>query len=73
MGDAQRVAATTGILMASTTNPAEARQSLVRAGDRTHRSLLDVDTVLHTGGTWHLGRPVRSLSLPEPKCEVVFI
>lgn len=52
LGDAQRVAAATGILMAlHHLNPAQARQLLVRAGDRTHRSLLDVaDTVLHTGG-----------------------
>ena len=52
LGDAQRVAAATGILMAlHHLNPTQARQLLARAGDRTHRSLLDVaDTVLHTGG-----------------------
>jgi len=52
LGDAQRVAAATGILMAlHHLNPAQARQLLARAGDRTHRSLIEVaDTVLHTGG-----------------------
>jgi hypothetical protein len=52
LGDAQRVAAATGVLMAlHHLNPAQARQLLARAGDRTHRSLIDVaDTVLQTGG-----------------------
>ena len=52
LGDAQRVAAATGILMAlHHLNPTQARQLLARAGDRTQRSLLDVaDTVLHTCG-----------------------
>lgn len=47
----QRVAAATGILMALYhLTPAQARQLLGRAGDRTHRTLQEVaDTVLHTG------------------------
>ena len=51
LGRAQRVAAATGILMAlHHLTATQARQLLARAGDRTHRSLLDVaDSVLHTG------------------------
>ena len=47
----QRVAAATGILMALYhLSPAQARQLLARAGDRTHRTLREVaDTVLRTG------------------------
>src|SRR6476619_4253283 len=47
----QRVAAATGILMALYhLSPAQARQLLARAGDRTHRTLREVaDTVLQTG------------------------
>ena len=52
LGRTQRVAAATGILMAlHHLTAAQARQLLVRAGDRTHQSLVQVaDTVLHTGG-----------------------
>ena len=51
LGRVQRVAAATGILMAlHHLTATQARQLLARAGDRIHRSLLDVaDTVLHTG------------------------
>jgi len=51
LGRVQRVAAATGILMAlHHLTATQARQLLARAGDRTHRSLLDVaDSVLHTG------------------------
>src|SRR6476469_7554178 len=47
----QRVAAATGILMALYhLSPAQARQLLARAGDRTHRTLREVaDTVLQAG------------------------
>ena len=47
----QRVAAATGILMALYhLSPAQARQLLARAGDRTHRTLREVaDIVLQTG------------------------
>ena len=52
LGRTQRVAAATGILMAlHHLTAVQARQLLVRAGDRTHQSLVQVaDTVLHTGG-----------------------
>jgi hypothetical protein len=52
LGRTQRVAAATGILMAlHHLTAAQARQLLVRAGDRTHQTLVQVaETVLHTGG-----------------------
>ena len=48
---AQRIAATTGVLMAlHHLSVGQARQLLDRASDRTHRSLQQVaDTILHTG------------------------
>jgi hypothetical protein len=51
LGDAQRIAAATGVLMAlHHLSPTQARQLLIRAGDRSHRTLIQTaDTVLHTG------------------------
>lgn len=52
LSGAQRVAAASGILTALYhLSPAQARQLLHRAGDHTHRPVVDVaDTVLRTGG-----------------------
>ena len=74
LGRTQRVAAATGILMAlHHLTAAQARQLLVRAGDRTHQSLVQVaDTVLHTGGlpdqraTRPSGTPVPVAPDPDP-------
>ena len=71
----QRVAAATGILMALYhLSPAQARQLLARAGDRTHRTLREVaDTVLQTGALpGPDGRPVdqptaRTTPVHEPE------
>ena len=71
----QRVAAATGILMALYhLSPAQARQLLARAGDRTHRTLREVaDTVLQTGALpGPDGRPVdqstaRATPVNEPE------
>lgn len=51
LGDAQRVAAATGVLMAlHRLSPAQARQLLTRASDRSSRTLVQTaDTVLRTG------------------------
>ena len=69
LGDAQRIAASAGVLMAlHHLNPAQARHLLTRAGDRTDQSLLHTaDTVLHTGalpGSWLA--PVDTEKQPEP-------
>ena len=69
LGDAQRVAAATGILMAlHHLSAAQARQLLTRASDRTHRTLVDVaDTVLHTGALpGNRSNPVGAENGPDP-------
>ena len=76
----QRVAAATGILMALYhLSPAQARQLLARAGDRTHRTLREVaDTVLQTGALpGPDGRPVdqstaRATPVNEPEPDQPF-
>ena len=69
LGEAQRIAASAGVLMAlHYLSPAQARHLLTRAGDRTDQSLLHTaDTVLHTGalpGSWLA--PVDTEKQPEP-------
>ena len=66
--DAQRVAAATGILMAlHHLDPAQSRQLLARAGERTHRTLVDVaDTVLHTGALPDRAAPTTDDEPAEP-------
>jgi len=65
LGDAQRVAAATGVLMAlHHLSPTQARQLLTRASDRSHRSLIQTaDTVLHTGA---LPKNGTTAECPEP-------
>ena len=65
LGDAQRVADATGVLMAlHHLSPTQARQLLTRASDRSHRSLIQTaDTVLHTGA---LPKNGTTAECPEP-------
>jgi hypothetical protein len=69
LGDAQRVAAATGVLMAlHHLSPAQARHLLTRASDRTARTLVQTaDTVLHTGALpGNRVTPAGAVEDPEP-------